>query len=378
MTTTSFESHIKSPEKTPLRQHAWRLLRGSIYLILEAYAIGVLVFSLFVLIDRTNMAVVEILKTGFWVGLWTVIPVLLLTLILHFWRISALLTLPTLMLGAYYVPILLPDSIAPPATDARKVIVMTYNLLAGADKADVMDETVQIMIDSDADIIAMQELTRRAIEVFEVSEDLLALYPYHYFHPEQGNPRNAASGQGIFSKYPIVEDNFWIYDEDIIPILVIAPGYVRRVSHGHQRSVIDVNGQLIVIYNTHPFPPFQWLGGITFEYFDEEDYSHRTSIQDMVERAHSETLPTVLLGDFNMSEQFTEYGWVTDHFTDSFRESGQGMGFTYPAGGFGLLPELIRLDYIFHNHALRSIDTRVLDSDSPSDHLPVIATLLVE
>jgi hypothetical protein len=66
---------------------------------------------------------------------------------------------------------------------------------------------------------------------------------------------------------------------------------------------------------------------------------------------------------------------LTTTLVDSFRAAGQGMGYTYPADGFGPLPPLMRLDYIFHSSHFQSLSARTLPSQGLSDHLPLMATL---
>ncbi|HLH73047.1 MAG TPA: endonuclease/exonuclease/phosphatase family protein, partial [Chloroflexota bacterium] len=86
--------------------------------------------------------------------------------------------------------------------------------------------------------------------------------------------------------------------------------------------------------------------------------------------------PTLLLGDFNMLDWHAYHArLVAAGFVDSFREAGQGAGFTYPRR-YGRLPlvPVLRIDYVWHSPHLRAVSARV-GADAGSDHLPVIVDL---
>ncbi|MEQ8676927.1 MAG: endonuclease/exonuclease/phosphatase family protein [Aggregatilineales bacterium] len=367
--TTTAQQHPLQPQ-TASKISAWtqQVLRGTLFVlcgVLWLYTLIVIGLCLFVLIDRTNVSWVEFFKTGVLPGLLTVIPALGLALILRFKWVSLALLFPTLFIISYYVPFFLPKSVSVPP-DAPQITVLSFNILGQSRHA---EDLAQIILDSGADVVAVQELGVD-IEVY-LSKALAQIYPYQAVHPQAGNT-NYYRGQGVYSRVPIVEDDYWQYDD--FPIFRWGR-WKMFPSHGHQRVVLDLDGQAVVLYNTHLWPAINWGGGWNFTANDLEDYGHSEAAQRLVERTSQETLPLIWVGDFNMSDQFNEYGDITAYLTDSFRESGYGMGYTYPARGFDPFPALMRLDYVFHSDHLRSLNTRVLGDSGYSDHFPVISTL---
>lgn len=336
-----------------------------LWLALAIFALIAIAASLFLIFDHTDVSRIEFYKTGMMLVLPSVLPAFILALIFRFKRLTLALSLPMLFLMSYYIPFFLPKSISVPP-DAPQLTVMTYNLLQPKHHE---DEVTQLILNSGADVIAVQELSTD-MESF-LSKSLAEMYPYQALHPQAGR-NNYFRGQGVFSRYPIVEDDYWQYQD--FPIYRWRWGKFFP-SHGHQRVVLDLNGQEVVLYNTHIWPAIDWAGDFNFITTDLEDYGHSEAISRLVERTSQETLPLLWVGDFNMSDQYTEYDDITAYLTDSFRESGFGLGFTYPAQGVDFLPAIMRIDYVFHSDQFVSINTRTLDDSGPSDHYPVISTL---
>lgn len=335
-----------------------RFTNGLLTGVLLLYALGALGGLLFTLLDRTDIALVEFIKTGYWLGLWTAPLVLLVALLFRRWRVSVLLFPAVLAFALYYGDYYWSPS-APDDPDA--ITVLSFNVL----RDDGGYEAVaQIIRQADADIVGIQELGMNLAAHLE--RELADLYPYQALHPQDPHFR----GQGVFSRYPITEDAYWQFGD--LPRMAFTE-LVR--SHGHQRVVLDVNGQAVVVYNVHPWPPLEWEGALNFRIEPAADEGHQLTVRRLIDRATNETLPTLLLGDFNMSDQFIEYDLMTQHFRDSQREAGRSPGYTYPAGGIGPFPALIRLDYIFHSSHFRAVEARTLAESARSDHFPVWAAL---
>lgn len=326
-----------------------------ITILVACYGLVTFILSAAFFLTDYDSAVIEFAHSGFLLGLWTVPFVLLVALFLKRRVLLVALLLPALItFSTYTLPYYLPKN----TLDAeQQITILSYNILAR--KRDI-DEVEAIIRKYQPDVIGLQEFSAEAADY--LAQALAEDYPYQALHPQ------GAKGQGIFSRYPILEDEYWQYQD--LPRIPYA-GDVR--SHGHQRVEIDYNGQPIVIYNTHPWPPLEWKGGFTFIVEPQSDLAHQITIRRVLGRAITETLPTLMIGDFNMSDQFVEYDLITDHFTDTQREAGIGTGYSYPAGD--ALPPLIRLDYIFHDSQWRGIEARTLYDPGPSDHYPVLARL---
>ena len=286
----------------------------------------------------------------------------LICLLLRQWR-PALAALPALIAFiVYYGPLLAPKSIAAPE-GARELSVLTYNLHAEWSQFEPMAALIR---EANADVVALQELGAPAAQYF--AERLSELYPYQALHTDS---QEFIIGQGVLSRYPIVEDRY------------------LTEKYGQQRTVLDVGGRRVVLYNVHPTAPFARQSGTLV--FDAQDRG--ASLHSVLELAARETDPLILAGDFNMTDRTADYARVTERYRDAFRQTGQGLGFTLPdystpqAFAFAVrlpdwlklswlpVPLLTRIDYVFHNEAFASLDAKVWPTSGGSDHRPVFARL---
>lgn len=322
-----------------------------IRLIIWAFELTLLPIAAAILFNHTDVSGVEFTKT---VLIFTLIPAPLL-LFAKLWQKQwlhvLLLVLPSWIVLTHFV---LPQFNQAPSVppDTPQLTVLTFNVFRNGEGADAIE---QIIRDSDADIIAIQELGDRTADI--LSNRLEDLYPYQALHPQ--SRRQYYTGQGIFSKIPITSDEFWRYND--LPY-----------SQGQQRIELDFNGTPLAFYNVHPWSSVHYDAGVRLVFSDSYDASHSGAVEHILERVTQETLPVIMAGDFNMSDLYEEYDDVTAHFVDSFREAGRGMGYTYPSDGIGpiRLP-LIRLDYVFHSAQFKAVAAKVWPDAALSDHHPV-------
>jgi vancomycin resistance protein VanJ len=150
-----------------------------------------------------------------------------------------------------------------------------------------------------------------------------------------------------------------------------------------------VEGQSIVIYNVHPTHP----GMTTVAFFDAS--LRRREFTDLLNRIQSETLPVIMMGDFNLTDLSLEYRQISSTLTDTFREVGQGLGYTFPdfrearvSDSIEIIPDnfpehlptplLMRLDYVFHSEEFTGVTAYVYHTSSGSDHRPLVVTLALD
>lgn len=300
----------------------------------------------------------ELGRTAFWLLMLPVPIAFLLSAVLRSRWVAALLLVPLVAWGMEYVPQFMPKFPQAPE-GSQEVTLLTFNILAdGDDKT----QALEIILSTDADIVALQELSLDAANYLQ--ENLVEEYPYSALHGQQWN---SYRGQGVFSKYPILEDEFWIFQD------------FARKSHGHQRVKLDINGQPIVMYNAHPWPPFEWNGGVNFHFSGLADAAHSESIERVLARMDQETDPLLLVGDMNTSPYYEEFRWMEERLTDSFREAGVGLGLSYPACGIGAIPlTLIGIDHILHSDQFTALDAEFLNGCPVSDHHPLFVRLALE
>jgi vancomycin resistance protein VanJ len=253
---------------------------------------------------------------------------LVITLIFRRWRVM-ITQLPALLAFIItYASLVIP--VSKPIAGATQFTLLTYNVMAQNLEWSRMEDVMRAV---DADIVLVQELILEAAEYLEPA--LADLYPYSALHTDVE--------QGVFSRYPLLEDTHW------------------RSYHGnYQRVVFEVEGERVVLYNVHPYPPFWWSRNRL------DPRLHRAEIDDLLSRAAQETDAVILAGDFNMSDQSEDYALVHASYDDAFRVVGIGFGLTIPAN----FPTA-RADYVFYNSAIAPVDAVLWSDVGNSDHVPV-------
>jgi len=310
-----------------------RVIRNLFQALIGSYALSLTGFLVLRAISGDALSLVAILNS--YVHLLLILSPLALipALMLRNRLLLALLALPILAFVIDYGGQFIPRS-AVHAADQTEFRLLTYNLLRSNLNTDA---TTAIIRESGADVVALQELTPLQAEAFDGS--LRDLYPYQAFHPQED-----FSGQGVLSRYPIRSDEFW------------------QIHLGHQRIELEIEGQRIALYNAHPIHPF--IGGFPNFY---QPGDRASEIEVLLNRTAAESIPVLLVGDFNLSDQEALYQQISARFSDAYRQMGWGMGFTYP--NMGIL--LARIDYVFHSAAFTPLEARVLPDGGGSDHLPL-------
>ncbi len=336
-----------------------RVFSGGVFVVLAAYGVLSLAGLAFWAIDRTDFATHEFLKTVIVFSWWAAVPMLIIALVARRWRLTVLILPVVAAFAIYYLAWFLPKTPQAPA-DAPRLSVATFNLRRELEGLDAIESLVRRM---DADVLTLHELSVDADAV--ISARLRDLYPHQATYPRSGR-YTYVEGQGVYSKYPIIESDYW-RDEDL------------PLSHGHTRTLIDVDGVAVTVYSVHPWPSLWWRGSDLLRNFHlvysaDYDRSHRDAMQRILARIDAEpAAPLILMGDLNMSDQYTEYQQLAQHLTDAQRAVGVGMGYTYPANL--RLPPMLRLDYVFSNAAFIPLEAHVYYDETVSDHLPLKVSL---
>ena len=90
-------------------------------------------------------------------------------------------------------------------------------------------------------------------------------------------------------------------------------------------------------------------------------------IETVAEYLRKSPYPVLLAGDFNDTPVSYSYRKIDNELDDTFVDAGKGLGQTHAQ----MLP-LLRIDYIFHSEAFKTIDHKIINKDF-SDHYPVVA-----
>lgn len=310
-----------------------KILSNTFFVLVASYAVTVSGSILLRTLFDEDVTLVAFINAVLHVTILPALVLLPLSLILRRWGVSLLLLPPVIFFGVMYAPRLLPKNIQPPADAAPQLHVMTFNLLAlDRDYGEVME----ILRESGADIISLQEVTDKAAEA--IQQNLTDLYPYSVFYP------GGIPGIGLLSKYPIKEDSVW------------------RTVLQQLRVVIDWDGCDLVLYNVHPMTPMASTG---FSGRNEE-------IANLLERIATETDPVLLMGDFNTTDIADPYSAITAEFEDAYRVAGEGIGITHHLRGIPIL----RIDYVFYRAPFRAYAASVNQNGGGSDHRPLSVSLV--
>ncbi len=228
---------------------------------------------------------------------------------------------------------------------ARRFTLATYNMQGYTDR---LGPLMEVIHDLDVDIIALQEVTEAAAE--RIREEFGEDYPFMALHPHTGY-----AGQGVLSRYPIEDSEYW------------------RRDMGNQRVVVRIGRKTLTLFNVHPCTP------LTASYAARE-----SEITELLERASSTNGAMILTGDFNMEEWSEDYARIRSHYDDVYVRAGRGRGYTFPSSVAGIpilswfARPMVRLDYIFCNDEIKPLKARVWRYSGGSDHRPVRARLLLK
>jgi endonuclease/exonuclease/phosphatase (EEP) superfamily protein YafD len=301
---------------------------------------------------------------------WTFAPLVVLlplALLLRAKR-GALLLLPVAVIAlVWFAPYFMPRARAAVASDAPQIRIVTANIWgANYDYAENIGftATANWLRALDADVILLQEvpLSQRTRE-----DGVLGLGD---LYPEEVHEQTDSWTTATLSRLPVTERESNLGD----------------LERAHfQRTVVEVAGQQIAIYNVHNSIPFREqprftlpMGYFRASLLTRYDPTWRDQqIGWLLDALERETLPYIVGGDFNMSDHSLIYEAVAARMGDSFREAGWGFGTSWyldvELRGEGM-PAMLRIDYVWH-----SDDFVALTSEQGpflgSDHLPLVTTL---
>jgi endonuclease/exonuclease/phosphatase (EEP) superfamily protein YafD len=342
-----------------MRRTLSRLLGWSINLyviVLAAYGVARLLVG-----DRFWL--LSLLNTFTYLVFAPLLPLLLLALFLRQPR-PTLRLLPVMALGGLWFAPYLPRPAA--VASGPSLTVLTQNVWGNNHDLTAFEDWLR---GSGADVLLLQEIS--PAYATDRLPRLADIYPYQAAQPDDSR----WGGNLILSRYPLVEVGY---------IDLATPDTPNPV-----RAVIEVDGQRVALYNVH----MAWPGrrnprlrlpfGLSNNFAVKvalayDDRARNRQIANLLEHLRAETLPFIIGGDFNTSDQTPTYQHLTGFMQDSFRQAGGGAGMSWPVsaarGMPAWVPPLIRIDYIFHSDGLRAV--RAWQAPPlGSDHLGLLAVI---
>jgi endonuclease/exonuclease/phosphatase family metal-dependent hydrolase len=229
-------------------------------------------------------------------------------------------------------------------TPARDLRVATYNILGGKLG---LDEVIAAIRSFDADLVALQEVddrTRRSGRVDQprVIAEALGMEVAFAEHRRFGGGR---IGVVLLSKHPLAN----------VERIALPGGLLAAV-----RADVTIAGRVVRTFVVHFHPT------------DPRDSEARQKGMDIARQreadavlllATRESIPTIVMGDFNARSNGPEYSAFADHFTDACPKGGATWPATVP---------LVRIDYVWSSPDVERLDCPRFTPQA-SDHRPVVA-----
>lgn len=264
---------------------------------------------------------------------------------------------------------------SPVSINEKNIRIATYNVGAfrSWEKNDTQTEIAQYIRTQNADIVCLQEYK----DIPRLTADSLAAYmglPYYAINYLSRNGY-ANYGSAIFSRYPVIayqkidipsetNDAMWAdikIGNDTIRIFnchLQTTNFNRSQKHLHQQLL---NKQ----------PDFQHLFSVYREL--KQNFKQRAAQAEIIRQQTDTTpYPIIICGDFNDPPLSYTYHTVKGKLKDSFRENGQGYGYTFRG-----IKKILRIDFILYSPAFKGIHYQ-----SPpllwSDHKPVLTDLSLQ
>jgi len=99
----------------------------------------------------------------------------------------------------------------------------------------------------------------------------------------------------------------------------------------------------------------------------------------LLEAIEKQPGPKIVAGDFNATEGSEVYKLMNQKLQNAFSSAGFGFGSTFPtpARGIGSLMPFLRIDHIFYSDHFVATSCTVGKQAGGSDHLPVVAELVI-
>jgi endonuclease/exonuclease/phosphatase family metal-dependent hydrolase len=257
---------------------------------------------------------------------------------------AALLLVPLIVLQAWDTP----EAVTPPA-DNLTVKVMDYNLHNGfnTDGQLNMEKLAQVIEEADADVIALQEVSRGwllngSVDMLEWLSQRLDL-PYVY-----GPTEGLLWGNAILSRYPVVSEEAYPLPPDSL-----------RLHRGYLVAEIDIGQERIQIMDTHLHNP------------DDGSDIRQEQVPVLIE-GWDGAPKSILMGDFNATPDSPEMMMLAAAgLVNVTAEIGPYPSFTYYATN----PDN-QIDYIWISPDLIPLESHIPQSTA-SDHLPIVGVITV-
>jgi endonuclease/exonuclease/phosphatase (EEP) superfamily protein YafD len=232
---------------------------------------------------------------------------------------------------------------------AAALSVLSWNLEVGSKAA---ASTVAGIIEADADLVALQELTPDAAAAIEADRTLLGRYPYRILEARDG-----VAGLGLLGKRPLVVGSY-----------ATGPLILRA-------GLLLPDGRTVQVLNVHPYPPaISMVAGFPSGLDTRRRDADLLAIRDAV-LALPDPDAALVIGDLNTTPFEAGFRTLAASMSDAHAEAGSGTGFTWrPSSLEGLHVGLLRLDHVLTGAWLKPLEVHE-ECAIPGDHCQLLVTL---
>jgi endonuclease/exonuclease/phosphatase (EEP) superfamily protein YafD len=168
----------------------WNVFRASV----GAYALSLIGFFGLRWLTGETLNFVALINNMLHLMLLPALVLFPLMLVFRRWFLAVVLTLPFAVAVIDNAPLFI-DSAGAAPDDATEVTVLTYNLLNRSGGVDAFADSIAIIREADADVVALQEVSWAAYEALSVTfaED----YPHQALHPRDHGTRGSGCAEPL-------------------------------------------------------------------------------------------------------------------------------------------------------------------------------------
>lgn len=263
--------------------------------------------------------------------------------------------------------------------------ILTYNTMGSGDLKKHTkrkpNKVIQYILDSNADIVCLQEFTVSNNNVYLTYEDIIRIfqkYPYKHIQFNY-NENNRHSGVATFSKFPIINKQKVNYNSgfngSIYSDIEINGKIIRFVNNHLESNKITENDKKIPIRLKNEFTAKE-LSGATLNFSRKlgSAYKQRAHQSDEVARViESSPYKVIVCGDFNDVPSSYAYTKIKGNLSDTFSEIGNEFGWTFNDKFYHF-----RIDYILYDSTAFTPTEYKMDKVNYSDHYPVYCELNIK
>lgn len=270
-----------------------------------------------------------------------------------------------------------------PTVSSNSIKFLTYNTkMCGELKKHTRlshNKVIQYVLDSDADIVCLQEFTVSSKEEYLTLEDVYRIFKKYPYKQIQFKQKNKENGVATFSKYPIIKkekiDYPSNYNNSIYSDINIHGKTIRVINNHLESNRLTENDKDLPRKLKDNFDANN-LTGIT------RHFSHKLGVAYKLRAVQADSVAKVIgkspykvivCGDFNDVPSSYAYTKIKGRLKDAFAETSAGLGWTFNDRYYHF-----RIDYILYDSSAFTPIVYKADKVNYSDHYPVLCQINIE